>query len=74
MAVAPNPDSIELRIESKNLVAPFYLGFITIVWVLLWDPIEKLLFDAYRLKSRIVALEKLGRASIQFSSLSEKVQ
>ena len=25
----------------------FNLVFITIIWVLLWDPIEKLLFDAY---------------------------
>lgn len=46
--------------------ALFYLLFITIVWVLLWDPIEKLLFDAYLLKSRIAALERLGEAHVRF--------
>lgn len=43
-----------------------YLFFITIVWVLLWDPIEKLLFDAYSLRARIAALEKLAGASVRF--------
>ena len=48
------------------ITALFYLLFITIVWVLLWDPIEKLLFDAYILRSRIAALERLGEAQIRF--------
>ena len=43
-----------------------YLLFITIVWVLLWDPIEKLLVDAYLLRTRISALRKLSRASLRF--------
>ena len=49
------------------LTALFYLLFITIVWVLLWDPIEKLLFDAYLLRSHVRALEKLGDASVRFT-------
>lgn len=48
----------------------FYLLFITVVWVLLWDPIEKLLFDAYLLRARQHALAKLAAASIRFSYAS----
>jgi len=48
------------------VTALFYLLFITIVWVLLWDPVEKLLFDAYLLRSRIAALEKLGGMPLRF--------
>ncbi len=44
----------------------FYLLFITIVWVLLWDPIEKLLFDAYLIRSEIAALGKLAEATVRF--------
>ncbi len=44
----------------------FYLLFITIVWVLLWDPIEKLLFDAYLIRSEIAALGKLAEAPVRF--------
>jgi hypothetical protein len=44
----------------------FYLVFITIVWVLLWDPIEKLLFDAYLLRARVAAFDKLSRAEVRF--------
>jgi len=47
-----------------------YLLFITIVWVLLWDPIEKLVFDAFLLRSRITALAKLEEAPVQFAHLS----
>jgi len=50
------------------LTALFYLLFITVVWVLLWDPIEKLLFDAFLLRARIAALQKLEGASVQFNS------
>lgn len=53
------------------LTALFYLLFITVVWVLLWDPIEKLLFDAYLLRARIAALQKLGEASVLFTHRPE---
>jgi hypothetical protein len=43
-----------------------YLFFITVVWVSLWDPIEKLLFDAYLLRARCRALAKLANARIRF--------
>lgn len=49
------------------VTALVYLVFITIVWVLLWDPIEKLLFDAYLLRSRVRALGNLGSASVRFA-------
>jgi len=52
------------------VTALFYLLFITIVWVLLWDPIEKLLFDAFLLRARIHALQKLGDADVRFVSAS----
>ena len=42
------------------------LLFAVITWVLLWDPIEKLLFDSYLLRRRCVALEKLSRATLLF--------
>lgn len=48
------------------VTALFYLLFITIVWVLLWDPIEKLLFDAYLLRSHIRALACLQDAKVRF--------
>jgi len=44
-----------------------YLLFITIVWVLLWDPIEKLVFDAYLLRLRIAAFAKLEAAPVRFA-------
>ena len=47
------------------VTALFYLFFITIVWVLLWDPIEKLLFNAYLLRARIRALGMLAEAPIR---------
>jgi len=43
-----------------------YLVIITIVWVLLWDPVEKLLFDAYLLRARVLAFERLARATVKF--------
>ena len=43
-----------------------YLLFITVVWVMLWDPIEKLLFVAYFLKTRQHALAKLSVAPVRF--------
>lgn len=48
-------------------VALVYLVFITIVWVLLWDPIEKLLFDAFLLRARIHALARLADATVEFA-------
>lgn len=43
-----------------------YLVFITIVWVMLWDPVEKLLFDSYFLRRRIRALRRLAAARVAF--------
>jgi hypothetical protein len=51
---------------STYLTAIAYLIFITIVWVMLWGPIEKLLFDSYFIRLRIHALEKLAIAKITF--------
>ncbi|HYA70302.1 MAG TPA: hypothetical protein VEH28_02905 [Thermoplasmata archaeon] len=43
-----------------------YLVFITIVWVMLWDPFEVLLFDSYLIRSRVRACRKLAAASVVF--------
>lgn len=48
-----------------------YLVFITIVWVMLWDPLEVLLFDSYFTRQRIRALRKLAAASVTFVSASK---
>ncbi len=46
--------------------AVVYLFFITIVWVVLWDPIEKLTFDAFLLHARVRALRRLEVAQVRF--------
>jgi hypothetical protein len=51
---------------STYFTAIAYLVFITIVWVMLWGPIEKLLFDSYFIRLRIHALEKLAGAKVSF--------
>ena len=48
------------------LAALTYLVLIIIVWVMLWDPIEVLLFNSYLLRSRVRALRKLATASVVF--------
>jgi len=48
------------------LTALAYLIVITIVWVMLWDPIEKLLYDSYLIRLRIYALRKLAAVKIAF--------
>ncbi|MGP8075219.1 MAG: hypothetical protein ACLP8Y_00535 [Thermoplasmata archaeon] len=48
------------------LTALAYLIVITIVWVMLWDPIEKLLCDSYLIRLRVFALRKLAAAKITF--------
>ena len=52
--------------DADYLAALAYLIFITIVWVMLWDPLEKLLFDSYFLRLQIRALQKLEKAQITF--------
>ena len=42
------------------------LFFAVIVWVLIWDPVEMLLFDAYLLRARRSALDKLSQARVLF--------
>jgi len=49
------------------LEALTYLVFITIVWVLLWDPLEMLLFDSYIIRLRLHALQKLSRSRVTFT-------
>lgn len=49
------------------LTALAYLVFITVVWVMLWDPIEKLLFDSYFIRLQHRALRKLAAAKVAFS-------
>ena len=49
------------------LEALSYLVFITIVWVMLWDPLEVLLFDSYMIRQRVHALRKLARAPVTFT-------
>jgi hypothetical protein len=43
-----------------------YLIVLVVIWVMLWDPIEKLLFDSYFIRLRIYALHKLVRAKFTF--------
>ena len=43
-----------------------YIVAIVVSWVMLWDPIEKLLFESYFLRLRIRALRKLATARIEF--------
>ncbi len=49
------------------LEALTYLVFITIVWIMMWDPLEMLLFNSYMIRRRRRAFEKLAHASIAFS-------
>lgn len=49
------------------LFALLYLVTISVVWVLLWDPIEQLTFDAYQIRVQILALDQLAKASITLS-------
>jgi hypothetical protein len=51
---------------AAGLVAFVYIFFVIVVWVMLWDPIEMLLFDSYLLRMRWRALRKLAAASVQF--------
>jgi hypothetical protein len=43
-----------------------YLIILTVVWVMLWDPIEKLVFDPIFIRLRARALVKLKAASVKF--------
>lgn len=52
---------------ASYLEALTYLVFITIVWVMLWDPLEVLLFDSYLIRRRVRAFQKLARAPVTFS-------
>ena len=48
------------------LTALAYLVVITVVWVTIWNPVEKLLFESYFIRLRIHALHKLASAKIAF--------
>ena len=62
------PDVISARFVAF-VTALLYLTFITVVWVLLWDPTEKLLFDSYFLRRRRAAFVKLQNASVRLEYL-----
>lgn len=44
-----------------------YLVVVVVIWVMVWDPIEKLVFDSYFIRLRIRALHKLAAAKIVFA-------
>jgi hypothetical protein len=44
-----------------------YLIALVVVWLMVWDPIEKLLFDSYFIRLRIRALHKLVSAKMVFA-------
>jgi hypothetical protein len=44
-----------------------YLVTVVVVWLMVWDPIEKLLFDSYFIRLRVRALKKLVAARITFA-------
>lgn len=48
------------------LEALTYLIFITIVWVLMWDPLEMLLFNSYMIRRRLRASQKLALGPVTF--------
>jgi len=48
------------------VAALVYLLFVVVVWVMLWDPIEVLLFNSFFLRLKIRALRKLAEANVRF--------
>jgi hypothetical protein len=44
-----------------------YLVALVIIWMMLWDPLEKILYDSYFIRLRIRALHKLAAAKITFA-------
>ena len=59
-----NPATLDAPIYLSQLA---YLIVIVVIWVMVWDPIEKLLFDSYFIRLRIRALHKLATAKVQFA-------
>ncbi len=57
---------VQSRSETIEVLALLYLIAISVVWVMLWDPIEMLTFDGFLLRFRIRALEKLAGAPVRF--------
>jgi len=58
---------VQLNESPKGLVLDLvYLLFITIVWVMLWDPIEVLLFDSFFIRQKHRALRRLSEANVRF--------
>jgi hypothetical protein len=58
-----NPSTLGVPSDVSQLG---YLVVVVVIWVMVWDPIEKLLFDSYFIRLRIRALQKLARASVSF--------
>ena len=44
-----------------------YLVVVVVVWVMVWDPVEKLVFDSFFIRLRIRALQKLVAAKVVFA-------
>jgi hypothetical protein len=63
-ALFTNPSTLGLPNYLATLV---YLVVVVIIWVMVWDPIEKLLFDSFFIRLRIRALQKLVAAKIAFA-------
>jgi hypothetical protein len=40
---------------------------VVVIWMMVWDPLEKLLFDSYFIRLRIRALLKLSGAEVLFA-------
>jgi hypothetical protein len=63
LGVLTSPSTFGLPVYLTELA---YLIVLVIIWVMVWDPIEKLLFDSYFIRLRIRALNKLAAAKVVF--------
>lgn len=52
------------------LITLIYLVAISVVWVMLWDPIEKLIFSGYLIDVETAAYRKLATAPVRFEARS----
>jgi len=59
-----NPSAFSIPVYLAELG---YLVVVVVIWVLVWDPVEKLLFDSYFIRLRIRALHKLAAAKVVFA-------
>jgi len=59
-----NPSAFSIPVYLAELG---YLVVVVVIWVLVWDPVEKVLFDSYFIRLRIRALHKLAAAKVVFA-------